>query len=315
MYPYSSETASTSAEAPAEVAAPEPADGEPTLTDLHGVFPAQRPPVDATVLEEPTSEVPVIRPSGGEPDAAPDGPDGPDGPDEPDAITADDLDLDPDDPAPFLADAADAAAESVAVPRTTEMSKMTWTPAPQPAQPPEPEPATPLAEAEPTFPPEPTFVPEPTFAPEPALPEAALPAPPGLVPPIEPAYAEPPVIAEPEPAVSAEPAASPQPAPEPVSAGRPGDVAERPIALWSAEAADRLREEWRDLQGQFIDDPEAAVAGAKQLVTDAVHELAETLLAAQDALDPYRDNGRVDTEMMRVAMRRYREFLERVLAL
>jgi hypothetical protein len=35
---------------------------EPTITDLRGVLPNQRPPIDPTVLEEPTSEVPLIRP-------------------------------------------------------------------------------------------------------------------------------------------------------------------------------------------------------------------------------------------------------------
>lgn len=101
---------------------------------------------------------------------------------------------------------------------------------------------------------------------------------------------------------------------EPAPRG-PGEVTQAPIALWTDEAAARLREQWRDLQVQFFDDPGVAVAGAKNLVTEAVQELADTLLAAQDSLDPYRDAERVDTEAMRVAMRRYREFLDRVLAL
>jgi hypothetical protein len=95
----------------------------------------------------------------------------------------------------------------------------------------------------------------------------------------------------------------------------PGDVAETPIAVWSDESADRLREQWRELQGQFIDDPVDAVSAAKALVTGAVQELANTLLEAQDELDPFRAGEVVDTEAMRVAMRRYREFLDRVLAL
>jgi hypothetical protein len=95
----------------------------------------------------------------------------------------------------------------------------------------------------------------------------------------------------------------------------PGDVAENPIAVWSDESADRLREQWRELQGQFIDDPVEAVSAAKALVTEAVQELANTLLEAQDELDPFRAGEAVDTEAMRVAMRRYREFLDRVLAL
>ncbi|HEY8472974.1 MAG TPA: hypothetical protein VIL37_10125, partial [Natronosporangium sp.] len=34
------------------------------MTDLRGVLPGQRPPVDARVLDEPTSEVPIIQPAG-----------------------------------------------------------------------------------------------------------------------------------------------------------------------------------------------------------------------------------------------------------
>src|SRR5690606_15072054 len=37
---------------------------EPTMADVRGVLPSQRPPVDITVLDEPTSEVPVIKPTG-----------------------------------------------------------------------------------------------------------------------------------------------------------------------------------------------------------------------------------------------------------
>jgi hypothetical protein len=314
---------------------PPSAEDEPTRTDLRGVLPAHRPPVDATALEEPTSEVPVITPPA---DPAPADQTGPeaaagevavvDGPgdtatladpaladpaieDDPPALADPTIEDDPpaladpeieDDP-PALADPAieDLLVESedpAPEPAVGEMSKMTWTPAPfRPDLPPPPVPATPLAEAEPvTLPgpaPEPALAAapasEPALAPEPAAPVTA-----GLVsfaPPVEPA------------------------APAPALAGRPGDVAEHPIALWSEAASDRLRSQWRDLQSQFIDDPDAAVAGAKALVTEAVHELADTLLAAQDALDPYRGSGRVDTETMRVAMRRYREFLERVLAL
>src|SRR5690554_5356171 len=36
---------------------------EPTMADVRGVLPGQRPPVDITVRDEPTSEVPVIKPA------------------------------------------------------------------------------------------------------------------------------------------------------------------------------------------------------------------------------------------------------------
>ena len=96
---------------------------------------------------------------------------------------------------------------------------------------------------------------------------------------------------------------------------RPGDVEEHPIAVWSGDSAQQVRDRWRDLQVQFVDDPQAAVQGAKGLVTEVVRTLSDRLLAERDEFDPHRDTDRPDTEAMRVAMRRYREFLDRVLAL
>ncbi|SDZ08759.1 hypothetical protein SAMN05444365_105253 [Micromonospora pattaloongensis] len=96
---------------------------------------------------------------------------------------------------------------------------------------------------------------------------------------------------------------------------RPGDLPETPIAIWSEERAQAYHDQWHDVKALFVDEPEAAVAQAQFLVTDAVHALAETLLAAQTDLDPRRQSLSPDTETLRVAMRRYREFLDRVLAL
>src|SRR5690606_2061821 len=123
---------------------------------------------------------------------------------------------------------------------------------------------------------------------------------------------------QPTTAVSADPAGAPAATGEgtgEVVDRAPGEVSESPIALWTDEAVERLRENWRDVQVRFIDDPQGAVDGAKEIVTEAVQQLASTLMAAQEELDPYRGAERVDTETMRVAMRRYREFLDRVLAL
>jgi hypothetical protein len=96
---------------------------------------------------------------------------------------------------------------------------------------------------------------------------------------------------------------------------KPGDLAETQIAVWSEEAAERFREDWHLIKGNFVDDPAAAVAQAQALVASAVHALGERLLDEQVDLDPRRQSDTPDTEALRVAMRRYREFLDRVLAL
>jgi hypothetical protein len=92
-------------------------------------------------------------------------------------------------------------------------------------------------------------------------------------------------------------------------------VPETRIAVWSAESADALRAEWHEVKAQFVDEPTEALDHAQSLVAHAVQQLAETLLAEQVELDPRREEEAPDTEAMRVAMRRYRDFLDRILAL
>jgi hypothetical protein len=96
---------------------------------------------------------------------------------------------------------------------------------------------------------------------------------------------------------------------------RPGDVAQTRITLWDDEATRQFHDEWHEVKAQFVDDPVAALTRAHDLLTEAVHELTESLLAERDDLDPLRRTSTPDTESMRMAMRGYREFLDRILAL
>jgi hypothetical protein len=96
---------------------------------------------------------------------------------------------------------------------------------------------------------------------------------------------------------------------------RPGDVGESHIAFWDPEATRHFRAEWHEVKADFVDDPVAALTRAHDLLTNAVHELTESLLAERDQLDPLRTTATPDTESMRMAMRGYREFLDRILAL
>ena len=96
---------------------------------------------------------------------------------------------------------------------------------------------------------------------------------------------------------------------------RPGDVAAGHIAFWDDDATRHFRAAWHEVKAEFVDDPVAALTRAHDLLTDAVNELTEALLAERDELDPLRGTGTPDTESMRMAMRGYREFLDRILAL
>jgi hypothetical protein len=83
-------------------------------------------------------------------------------------------------------------------------------------------------------------------------------------------------------------------------------------AVWTDADRQRYREGWREVQLRFVDDPHAAVEDAEGLVGDAVDGLIAALTDGVNNLAEWRSSDR-DTEQLRVAVRRYREFLDRVL--
>ncbi|GIE35015.1 hypothetical protein Ait01nite_080600 [Actinoplanes italicus] len=98
----------------------------------------------------------------------------------------------------------------------------------------------------------------------------------------------------------------------------PADNADEPVigrTVWDEDAARHFRAAWHEVKAEFVDDPVTALTRAHDLLTDAVNELTEVLLAERDELDPLRGTDTPDTESMRMAMRGYREFLERILSL
>ncbi|WP_157410907.1 hypothetical protein [Actinoplanes rectilineatus] len=95
----------------------------------------------------------------------------------------------------------------------------------------------------------------------------------------------------------------------------PGDDAGTPRTIWDEDAARHFRAAWHEVKAEFVDDPVTALTRAHDLLTDAVNELTEVLLAERDDLDPLRGTDTPDTESMRMAMRGYREFLDRILSL
>lgn len=76
---------------------------------------------------------------------------------------------------------------------------------------------------------------------------------------------------------------------------------------------EHLRGRWRRLQGRFVDDPRAAVQDADALVEEALAALTERLAAHRQDLARQGGSGG-DTEAMRVALLRYRSFLDQMLS-
>jgi hypothetical protein len=92
------------------------------------------------------------------------------------------------------------------------------------------------------------------------------------------------------------------------------------------EAAGRIREEWRQVQASFVDDPRASTAAAAGLAADAAARLESLLRERQRALLSARGrptagqqsaragDGRADTETLRQLMLAYRKLLTKLIS-
>ena len=85
--------------------------------------------------------------------------------------------------------------------------------------------------------------------------------------------------------------------------------------LFAAEDADRFREQWQEIQGRFVDDPRRAVEEGDALVATLMQQLAQTFAEERESLEKQWDGeGDASTEDLRVALRRYRSFFDRLLS-
>ncbi|MEG3637072.1 hypothetical protein [Micromonospora palythoicola] len=83
--------------------------------------------------------------------------------------------------------------------------------------------------------------------------------------------------------------------------------------LFDDATAQGFRDRWRDVQLRFVDDPRAAAGEAQSLVEEAMEALSAALAEHRNKLGGWQEAGSSDTEQLRVAVREYRDFLDRVL--
>jgi hypothetical protein len=111
-----------------------------------------------------------------------------------------------------------------------------------------------------------------------------------------------------EPPTTGAPAATPVPAPAP--AGEPGMA-----PLFSPEQTQGFRTRWQDIQGGFVDEPRRAVEQADGLVAEVMKQLAQGFADERSNLESQWDRGEAtETEELRLALRRYRSFFDRLLS-
>ena len=86
-------------------------------------------------------------------------------------------------------------------------------------------------------------------------------------------------------------------------------------AFFTKDRLEDLRRRWTDVQARFVDDPRAAVKQAHTMVAEMVSALTETFTRERARLeDQWNRDENPDTEALRVALRRYRDFFDRLLA-
>jgi hypothetical protein len=76
-----------------------------------------------------------------------------------------------------------------------------------------------------------------------------------------------------------------------------------------------LRARWAGVQAAFVDDPKDCVQQADLLVTDLFEHLTTGFAATRSRLEEQWSRGEeASTEDLRLVLKRYREFFERLLA-
>jgi hypothetical protein len=76
-----------------------------------------------------------------------------------------------------------------------------------------------------------------------------------------------------------------------------------------------LRSRWDDVQAAFVDNPKECVQKADTLVAEVVEQLTTGFSDARSRLEAQWARGeQVSTEDLRVALKRYRDFFQRLLS-
>lgn len=86
-------------------------------------------------------------------------------------------------------------------------------------------------------------------------------------------------------------------------------------SLLEAGFTDTFQQRWREIQTNFVDDPHETVRAADQLADEVVNTLTTALTDRKHSLDERWQAEKENTEELRLAMRGYRELLDRLIRL
>ena len=98
--------------------------------------------------------------------------------------------------------------------------------------------------------------------------------------------------------------------------GAPQPIDDGPTPLFADEELKGYRARWSGIQTGFVDEPRRAVEEADSLVAELMKRLADGFAEERGKLEAHWERAdKVSTEDLRVAMRRYRSFFERLLSI
>ncbi len=88
------------------------------------------------------------------------------------------------------------------------------------------------------------------------------------------------------------------------------------VPLFAGNEAQDFHSRWEKIQISFVDEPRKAVEQADELVASAIKRLSDVFAAERNKLEAEWDKSDnvVSTEDLRVALRRYRSFFDRLLS-
>jgi hypothetical protein len=87
------------------------------------------------------------------------------------------------------------------------------------------------------------------------------------------------------------------------------------VSLIAHDRCVDYRSRWRVVQGDFIDEPRKAVTDADALVGEILDDLSEMFRGQRRSLEQQWADDKSTTEDMRLVLRRYRTFFDRLLSL
>jgi hypothetical protein len=97
----------------------------------------------------------------------------------------------------------------------------------------------------------------------------------------------------------------------------PTDTVEKDLApLFEAGEAEKFRTRWLAIQSKFVDDPGKSVKEADDLVADVIQNITRNFADRRGSLEKqWTGGGDTSTEDLRLALKQYRSFFERLLTL